>query len=80
MKDRTLSAVRMILTDSLSHILSQPIVTVKLVNRYISVLGEVKQPGHYPFSQDKLSIFDAVGLAGDMTNYANRNDVTTHQE
>jgi len=38
-KDKTLSTVRLLLTDSLSHILSQPIVTVKLVNRYISVLG-----------------------------------------
>lgn len=75
-KDKTLSEVRTLLTDSLSHILSQPIVTVKLVNRYISVLGEVKQPGHYPFAQDKLSIYDAVGIAGDMTIYANRKNVT----
>ncbi len=49
---------------------------MKLVNRYISVLGEVQAPGHYPFSQDKLSIYDAVGLAGDMTLYANRKEVT----
>ncbi len=75
-KDKTLSEVRLILTDSLSHILSQPIVTVKLVNRYISILGEVKQPGHFPFAQDKLSVYDAIGLAGDMTTFANRKEVT----
>jgi len=75
-KDKTLSEVSSILTDSLSHILSQPIVAVKLVNRYISVLGEVKSPGHFPYSQDKLSIYDAVGLAGDMTIYSNRKEVT----
>lgn len=75
-KDKTLSEVRAILTDSLSHILSQPIVTVKLVNRYVSVLGEVRVPGHYAFSQDKLSIFDAIGMAGDMTLYSNRKEVT----
>jgi polysaccharide biosynthesis/export protein len=75
-KDKTLSEVSLILTDSLSHILSQPIVTVKLVNRYVTVIGEVRTPGHYPYSQDKLSIYDAIGLAGDMTVYSNRKQVT----
>jgi polysaccharide biosynthesis/export protein len=74
-KDKTLSEVRSLLTDSLSHILSQPIVTVKMVNRFISVLGDVGRPGHYSYSQDKLSIFDAIGLAGDMTTFANRTEV-----
>jgi polysaccharide biosynthesis/export protein len=74
-KDRTLSQVSSILTDSLSHILSQPMVKVKLVNRYISVLGYVARPGHYPYSQDKLSIYDALGLAGDITIYGNREEI-----
>jgi polysaccharide export outer membrane protein len=67
--------VSTILKDSLSHILNQPVVTVKLVNRYVSVLGEVKNPGHFPYSQDKLTIYDALGLAGDITDYGNRNKV-----
>lgn len=74
-KDKTISQVRLLLTDSLSHILSQPIVSVKLVNRYVSVLGFVKNPGHFPYSQEKISIFDALGLAGDMTVFANRKNV-----
>jgi len=75
-KDRTLSQVSSILTDSLSHILSQPMVKVKLVNRYISVLGYVARPGHYAYSQDKLSIYDALGLAGDITIYGNREEIS----
>jgi polysaccharide biosynthesis/export protein len=74
-KDKTLSQVSIILRDSLNHVLNQPIVTVKLVNRYVSVLGEVNNPGHFPYSQDKLSIFDAIGLAGDITEYGNRNEI-----
>jgi polysaccharide export outer membrane protein len=74
-KDKTLSEVSVILKDSLNHILNQPVVTVKLVNRYISVLGEVRNPGHFPYSQDKLTIYDALGLAGDITDYGNRNQV-----
>lgn len=75
-KDKTIAEVGKILSDSLSHILSQPIVKVKLVNRFVSVLGYVKSPGHYPYSQEKLSIYDALGLAGDLTIFANREDVT----
>ena len=74
-KDKTLSDVSAVLKDSLSHILNQPVVTVKLVNRYVSVLGEVKTPGHFPFSQDKLSIYDALAMAGDITVFGNRDRV-----
>lgn len=74
-KDKTLLQVSNIIRDSLINILSQPLVTVKLVNRYISVLGEVRIPGHFPFSQEKLNIFDAIGIAGDMTIYADRKEV-----
>ena len=74
-KDKTISQVNMIIRDSLSNILNQPVVTIKLVNRYVSVLGEVRTPGHFPYSQEKISVFDAIGLAGDITDYGNRNKV-----
>jgi polysaccharide export outer membrane protein len=74
-KDKTLAEVSLIIKDSLNNILSQPIVSVKLVNRFISVLGEVTNPGHFSYSQDKLSIYDAIGLAGDITDYGNRNKI-----
>jgi polysaccharide biosynthesis/export protein len=74
-KDKTLQEVSLLLKDSLNHILNQPIVSVKLVNRYVSVLGEVKSPGHFPYSQEKITIYDALGLAGDITDYGNRNEV-----
>ena len=60
---------------SLAKILSQPTVTVKLVNRFITVLGEVQRPGHYNYYQEKISIYDALGLAGDATSFANRKKV-----
>ncbi len=74
-KDKTVSQVAEILKDSLSSILNQPIVSVKLVNRYISILGEVRNPGHFPYAQEKLTIYDALGLAGDITEYGNRSEV-----
>jgi polysaccharide export outer membrane protein len=74
-KDKTISQVSEILKESLNHILNLPIVTVKLVNRFVTVLGEVRNPGHFTYSQDKFTIYDALGLAGDVTEYGNRNKV-----
>lgn len=74
-KDKTISEVTTIIKESLTNVLSQPVVSLKLVNRYISVLGEVRNPGHFVFAQDKLTLFDAIGLAGDITDYGNKRNV-----
>jgi polysaccharide biosynthesis/export protein len=74
-RDKTVSEVIGMIKDSLKGILNQPIVSVKLVNRFISVLGEVNNPGHFSYSQDKLTIYDALGLAGDIGDYGNRETV-----
>lgn len=74
-QNKTLTEVREMITESLMNILNRPMVTVKLVNRYVSVLGEVQRPGHYAYAQDKLTVYDALGLAGDITEYGNRKNV-----
>jgi polysaccharide export outer membrane protein len=74
-KDKTTAQVSDQIKEALTNILSQPVVSVKLVNRYVSVLGEVKNPGHFAYAQDKLTIYDALGLAGDITDYGNRDQV-----
>ncbi|KAF0238250.1 MAG: polysaccharide export [Prolixibacteraceae bacterium] len=74
-EDKTIPEVISMLQDSLNNILSSPTVTIKLVNRYISVLGEVVRPGNFSYAQEKLNVFDAIGMAGDLTIYGDRNDV-----
>lgn len=73
--DMTAEQVREIITKSLENVLNQPVVSVKLVNRFISVLGEVRNPGHFAYSKEKLTIYDAIGLAGDITDFGNRKEV-----
>lgn len=72
---KTTSEVSDMIRDSVTNILSLPTVTVRLVNQYVTVLGEVNSPGHYVYSQDKLTIFNALGLAGDISEYGNRKQV-----
>ena len=52
-----------------------PIVVVTLGNFKITVLGEVNSPGTKPISQDRINIFEAIALAGDLTIYGKRNNV-----
>jgi polysaccharide export outer membrane protein len=47
-------------------------VVIKLVNFSITVLGEVRRPGNYYIYDNQFSIMDAIGLAGDLTDYGNR--------
>lgn len=72
---KTTMQVSQIIKDSVENILSMPVVTVKLVNQYVSILGEVNNPGHFVFSQDKFTIFNALGMAGDITPYGDRKHV-----
>jgi polysaccharide export outer membrane protein len=72
---KTTLQVSQMIKDSVENILSLPVVSVKLVNQYVSILGEVNSPGHYIYSQDKFTIFNALGLAGDITPYGNRKQV-----
>ncbi len=51
------------------------VVIVKLANFRISMMGEFKNPGKYLVYQDKINIFEAIAMAGDMTDFAKRNKV-----
>lgn len=55
--------------------LKETTVTVKLVNFNITVIGEVLRPGEYKIYQDQINMFQALSIAGDMTDYANRSQV-----
>ena len=57
-----------------------PIVTVRMTNYKISVLGEVARPGMFTISNEKVNIFEALALAGDLTIWGKRNDVKLIRE
>ncbi|MDR0825353.1 MAG: polysaccharide biosynthesis/export family protein [Prevotella sp.] len=57
------------------YLKEDPIITIRLLNFKISVLGEVNRPGSYPVNKDHINIMEALALAGDMTIYGKRDDV-----
>ncbi|MDR0939557.1 MAG: polysaccharide biosynthesis/export family protein [Mediterranea sp.] len=57
-----------------------PIVTVRMVNYKISVIGEVAHPGSFVVSNEKVNLLEALAMAGDMTVYGRRDDVKLIRE
>lgn len=57
-----------------------PIVIVRSMNYKISVLGEVNRPGTFTVANEKINMFEALALAGDMTIYGRRNNVKLLRE
>lgn len=57
-----------------------PNVTVRSSNYKFSVLGEVRSPGTYQVSNEKVTIFEALAQAGDMTLSSVRNDIQLLRE
>ncbi len=77
---------RMQLTDLIKTKLQQedlikdPIVTVQFLNYKISVLGEVAKPGSFEISGDRITLLEALGMAGDLTIYGRRDRVAVIRE
>lgn len=73
-------AERMIIDKLKPYIKETPIVTVRMVNYKISVIGEVARPGTFTISNEKVNLLEALAMAGDMTVYGLRDDIKLIRE
>lgn len=69
-----------VLKEKLSGYLKNPIVTIQFMNFKVTVLGEVKSPGSYKVNSERVSILDALGMAGDLQINAKRKNVLVMRE
>lgn len=63
------------IVEKLTPFIKNPSVNVRILNFRVSVLGEVAKPGTYTFLEERVSIPQAIGLAGDLTINGDRNNV-----
>jgi polysaccharide biosynthesis/export protein len=70
------------ITDSLNtrKLLVDPLVTIRFLNFRVTVLGEVGKPTVITVPNEKISILEAIGLAGDLTIYGKRDNVLLIRE
>lgn len=60
--------------------IKNPVVTVRFLNFRISILGEVNNPGTYNISSERITLFEALSMAGDLTIHGRRNRVAVIRE
>ena len=68
------------MTNEIKVHVKNPIVNIKFLNFKITVIGEVKSPSTFVVATEKINVFEALGLAGDMTAYAKRENVLIIRE
>lgn len=77
---------RMQLTEHIKNrlikedLIKDPIVTVQFLNFKISVMGEVNRPGSFNISGDRITLLEALSMAGDLTIYGKRDRVAVIRE
>jgi polysaccharide biosynthesis/export protein len=67
----TIEDVRSQLQKTISEYFKEATVVVRLVNFQVAVLGEVNSPGNFTIDKDQINIFQAIGLAGGVKDFAN---------
>jgi polysaccharide export outer membrane protein len=71
--NQSTQALAQIIQEALKPYINNPTVNIRLLNFRISVLGEVNNPGTFTVLEERLSLPQALGLAGDLTINGDRN-------
>lgn len=69
-----------LLKGQLIKYINNPIVTLRIMNFKVSVMGEVLRPGVFPVTSERVTLPEAITMAGDMTIYGSRTNVLVIRE
>lgn len=72
---KTLETIKNELETALKAYIADAVVMVKLVNNYVSLIGEVQMPGRYPIYKERMNIFQALAMAGDLKEFSDRQKI-----
>ena len=75
LKNLTVDQAKDKLQAALGQYVNQTTLIVKLSNFNLTLLGEVTRPGMYKVYQSQINLFEAISMAGNMTNFAKNNEV-----
>jgi polysaccharide export outer membrane protein len=68
------------LTEKFREYTKDPVVNVRFLNYYYSVLGEVAKPGRFNMPTERITILEALGMAGDISEMGKRENVLVIRE
>ncbi len=72
--------LKMLLVDSLTKYLSDPVVTIEFLNFRVTVLGEVARQGVINVPDGKITLLEAIGQSGDITIFGKKDKVLVIRE
>jgi len=72
---KTTKALSVEIKEKVLPYLKDPLVTVRLMNNRITVLGEVSRPGTINIPNERITLLEGLGWAGDLTPFGNRSNV-----
>lgn len=79
-KGKTTHQINTLVKTELNKSIKSPFVATRLLNFRVSVLGDVAKPGSFYISNERVSILDALSLAGDLNITAGRQDIKLIRE
>jgi polysaccharide export outer membrane protein len=71
---KTTREIKKVVSDTLSLMVNELSVDVKLMNSYFSIISDSRD-GRYPITKERLNIFQALALSGDLNDFADRGQV-----
>jgi len=80
LKDLTLEEARNKLEQELNKYLTNISIRIRFVGNKITVLGEVRNPGNFTFFDEKITVFQALALASDVSDFGDKTKVTLVRE
>jgi len=63
------------LQEQYNRILKDPIINIKVLNHFVTILGEVNAPGKYLINNEQLNLIHLIGLASGMSPYAKNDQI-----
>ena len=76
----TKNQLREVLYSQISEYAKDPVINIRIMNFKVTVIGEVNTPGSYTISSERITVPEALALAGDMTLFGKRDNVLLIRE
>lgn len=80
LKGLTKEQAQQLISEKVSITAKNPIINIRILNFKVTVIGEVAKPGSFTIPNNKINVLEALGMAGDMTPYAVRENVLVIHE